>query len=198
MNRSVRCKPLIIACLGVLAALSVGAADAPNSARPFTLSKETTAITEPLKADGTVDYVAAISQLYGGKVTRDDNGYVTWLKATGADSLQTSIRARTLAALGVDPADLPRNGLDKNVPDDLPDKPWKAADNAAVAAFLSANDKSLDLAVTASQKPAWWDTAMSTDGTIGQVLLPSLQCLRSGSRALCCRALLRAGSGDFD
>src|SRR5581483_4069627 len=94
---------------------------------------------------------------------------------------------------------LPARGFDdKSEPDDLPTKPWKASDRPAVAAFLSANDKYLDLATQSSLKPAWWDPAASTDGTLGNVLLPSLNHERMVSRALCARALLRQGNNDFD
>src|SRR5439155_10363253 len=103
-----------------------------------------------------------------------------------------------LAALGIAETDLPKTGLGDNIPDELPERPWKAGDNPTVAAYLSANEKFLDLAVQASRKPAWWEAAISGDGTVMQVLLPSLNYLRHASRALCCRALLRAGQGDLD
>lgn len=184
--------------LVVLAVLGVCLAQAPAPAVPFTLSKETTAIVGPLKADGTVDYVAAINQLYGNGVTPDNNGYVMWLRAVGTDSLPTTVRAQTLALLGIGQRDVPEKGFDENGPDDFPGRPWKAGDNPGVATYLAANGKFLDLAVAASQKPYWWDTAASVDGTVMQVMLPSLNWLRAVSNALCGRALLQAGAGNFN
>jgi len=191
-------KQVVVGFLVVLAAGGVCLAQTSAHAFPFTLSKETTAIVEPLKADGTVDYVAAINELYGKGVTAENNGYVIWLRAVGTDSLPMTVRGQTLALLGVAPGYLPEKGFDDNGPDDFPEKPWKAGDNAGVATYLAANGKFLDLAVASSQKPAWWDTASSVDGTVIQVMLPSLNWLRTVSGALCGRALLQAGAGNFD
>jgi hypothetical protein len=186
-----------IAALAVIAA-GVCLGELAQAAVPFTVSKETTAIVGPLKGDGTVDYVAAINQIYGKGVTAENNGYVIWLRVVGTDALPGSVRLKTLAILGVAQQDLPAKGMDQKIPDDLPERPWKAEDNPEVAAYLTANNQFLDLAVEASQKPMWWDTAVSPDGTLGQVLLPSLNWLRGVSNALCSRALLREGQGDFD
>ena len=40
----------------------------------LTVSKETPTSTGPLRADGSVDYVAALNELYGAGVTADNNG----------------------------------------------------------------------------------------------------------------------------
>src|SRR4051812_15369780 len=51
---------------------------------PFTISNETTAITSPLKANGTPDYVAALNAKYSHGVTPENNGYALFLqKITG-------------------------------------------------------------------------------------------------------------------
>jgi hypothetical protein len=62
--------------------------------------------------------------------------------------------------------------------------------------LISANDKYLDLATQASLTS--WNPTVSPDGTLGQALLPSLIHERIVTRAICARALLRAGNNDFD
>src|SRR4051812_16314697 len=47
---------------------------------PFTVGKETTRIVGPLRADGTVDYVAAVNELLSKGVTPENNGFVLWLE----------------------------------------------------------------------------------------------------------------------
>ena len=60
-----------VAVMGQGASAPAGATQAAASqARtvgkaPFTVSKDTTGITGPLRADGTVDYVAALNERYG-------------------------------------------------------------------------------------------------------------------------------------
>src|SRR5580692_5364733 len=125
----------------VLAIVGVGLAQTSVPAVPFSLSKETTAIVGPVKGDGTVDYVAAINELYGKGVTPNNNGYVIFLRAEGTDTLQTSIRAKTLAELGVAQQDFPEKGIDPDFPDGLPQRPWKGAEYPSAASYLAANDK---------------------------------------------------------
>ena len=50
---------------------------------PFTLSKQTTAITSPLNPDGTPDYIGAFNQRYSQGVTPDNNGFALWLQIAG-------------------------------------------------------------------------------------------------------------------
>jgi hypothetical protein len=50
---------------------------------PFTLSKETTAITSPLNPDGTIDYITAINHRWGDNVKPEENAYTAWLETVG-------------------------------------------------------------------------------------------------------------------
>jgi hypothetical protein len=73
---------------------------------PFTLSKETTALTAPLLPDGTPNYVQAVNDYYSQGVTPANNGYVLWLDAvvgTDYNSLSPSICDRVLALTGATP-----------------------------------------------------------------------------------------------
>ena len=60
----------------------------PNSdaklPRPkITISKETTYITEPLRADGCVDYVAAVKRHCSEGVTPENNAAIPFWQAVG-------------------------------------------------------------------------------------------------------------------
>jgi hypothetical protein len=169
---------------------------------PFTVSAETTAITGPLREDGTVDYIAALNQHYGQNVTPDNNGFVEYLRAIGPKSYPSSIRSRSIALLGATNLDVTATGW-KAYPGDGPldrtnIRSWKPKDFPAYADYLKAQGPWLDLAEQAAAKPQWWAPSVSTNGTFGQILLPELNTMRGISMALCSRALLRANQGDFD
>lgn len=74
----------------------------------FTISRETTFLTEPLNEDGTINYVAAQNEYYGRGVTPQNNAAVLLLQAVGPQMLVEETRRRTLAQLGI--ASLPEGG----------------------------------------------------------------------------------------
>lgn len=84
----------------------------PAASRParikVTISKETTYVLGPLNRDGTVNYVAAVNEMYGRGVTADNNAAIPLLRALGPASLDAKTREFTLKALGL--ADLPEKG----------------------------------------------------------------------------------------
>src|SRR5262245_13901337 len=49
----------------------------------FTVGKETTHVTEPLRKDGTIDYAAALNQRLSRGVTPENNTNVLFWKALG-------------------------------------------------------------------------------------------------------------------
>ena len=55
---------------------------------PLVISKETTYITEPLRSDGTPDYVAALNQRLSKGVTPENNAAVLFWKAAGRGQYQ--------------------------------------------------------------------------------------------------------------
>ena len=59
----------------------------------LTVSRETTVLLGPLNPDGTVNYVAALNQMYGEGVTPENNAAVLLIQAGGPD--QTYPRAYT-------------------------------------------------------------------------------------------------------
>jgi len=189
----------MLAALVINSTIAIGAIGAEQPA--FAVSKETTAITGPLRDDGSLDYVAALNQRFGQGVTPENNGFVLWLRVMGAREPQ-SIRKQTLAMCGV-PAQTNlgpgwKDYTGKTPLDEQPARMWKAEDYPAYAAYLNRQEDLLAVAAQAAAKPQWWAPSVSLDGTVMQILLPELNVMRQVSRTLCGRALLRAQQGDFD
>jgi hypothetical protein len=193
-------------CAVMLAAIAIISAPAGvaigTQTPPFTISKETTAITAPLRDDGSVDYVAALNQRFGQGVTPENNGFVLWLRVMGTRGTPQSTRKQTLALCGVpEQTNLGPGWKDftgKTPLDEQPMRMWKAQDYPAYAAYLARQEDVLAFAAQAASKPQWWAPSVSLDGTVMQILLPELNPLRGVSLTLCGRALLRAQQGDFD
>lgn len=80
-------------------------------------------------------------------------------------------------------------------------RPWTAADHPRIAAWLTANEGPLALAVEASRRPHYYNPLVSRrdkdgkPGTLIGVLLPGVQKVREVAAALTCRAMLRVGEG---
>jgi hypothetical protein len=81
--------------------------------------------------------------------------------------------------------------------------PWKAADDADLMAWLQANEKPLAIVAEGVLRPTYYNPLVSSQKSarsprlIGS-LLPSVQKLREVCNALACRAMVRAGAGDYD
>ena len=74
-----------------------------NEKPEVTLSAETTYFVEPVHADGTVNYVAALNARYGEGVTPDTNAAVVLLSAVGPRLLDDAVRDKTAELMGVEP-----------------------------------------------------------------------------------------------
>jgi len=70
---------------------------------PFTIAKDTTYLTEPLRADGYVDYVAALNQRNSQGVTSENNAVVLLWKATGPSEIPPQQREAYFKLLGIPP-----------------------------------------------------------------------------------------------
>jgi RNA polymerase sigma factor (sigma-70 family) len=186
-------------------------APAARGPAPFTVGKNTTAIASPLRADGTVDYIAALNERYGKGVTPENNGFVVWVDVMGADEIRPEWREQMLKLAGVKSpkakgwegyTDGKLSGLEVKRRDAEVSVAqrhlWKAADHPQLAAFLKDRERLLALATEAAAKPRWWEPAASKNETMMWVLLPELQSMRDVSNTLWARAMLRAGEGDFD
>ena len=69
----------------------------------FTLSKETTYVTEPLRKDGTVDYVAALNALSKRGVTAENNAAVVLYQVVGPGDIRSELRPVYFKQLGIAP-----------------------------------------------------------------------------------------------
>ena len=89
-----------------------------------TVSKDTTYFTEPLRADGGVDYVAAFNRRCSEGVTPENNAAVALWRASGPKDLDKNIRKQYFQMLGI--AELPEKGDYLAFFDDFPE--YKAAE----------------------------------------------------------------------
>ncbi len=195
----------VIVALAVLASIPAWAQQggAATSRPKFTLSKETTAITSPLNADGTPDYVGALNAKYSQGVTPENNGFVVWLEAVGTrwqdGNIADAARDRVLAMCGAKAT--PPDGVIwkgytqylidvKKLTDQwrLPDERWNAALNEMkharfelwtreqhpdFAEYLTANNKWLDKMVEATSRPKWWSPAVNREEHPKMMSLPN-------------------------
>jgi len=197
--------------------------------KPFvavTISRETTYITQPLRKDGYVNYVAALNQRIGAGVTPANNAAVLFLKAMGPDQILPQFRAEYCRLLEIEP--LPAKGdyyipanicvktvsnAARPVPPQGEEKeqdvyttqvtpamkrPWSRNVFPALVGWLAANEKPLALLVEASKRPRRYDPLIPENGCVISTLLPMLNQHREAARALTVRAMLRAGDGKPD
>jgi beta-lactamase regulating signal transducer with metallopeptidase domain len=228
-NVTLRLSRAGLAALGMLAlALAPGwAQSVPATGRArFTVSKETTVITEPLNADGTPDYAGALNALNSAGVTPENNGFTLWIEIVGTRvedgqlSAKTRERAMTMVGAKETPAgaevwktyyeylDQTKHLSQKRV-DALQDEMnrlrlelWTATDHPEFADYLKANEPWLKKIAEAAARPKWWWPTVSGGGNERQVmistLLPSLGKLREAAYTIGGRATLRGAAGDFE
>jgi hypothetical protein len=214
-------RPLLIlpalAFLGTTAFAQSAPATTPQKL-PFTISKETTRITAPLRPDGTVDYLAALNQKYSQGVTPENNGFVLWLQLTGTGEHVIDPKGKKALLKMCGAADTPPGALvwesyadyvyrTKPVAEATPiaevivpasKGPWRAKDHPDLASFLMKQEKLLTLAGQAVERPRWWVPSITDGRTALSALIPSLGLYRDVALALSARALLRAANGDID
>ncbi|HEY4761557.1 MAG TPA: hypothetical protein VIH42_13325 [Thermoguttaceae bacterium] len=152
---------------------------------PFTISKETTYLVEPLREDGYVDYVGVLNKLCREGVTPENNAVVPLLQAVGPDVIFVSHREQFFHMLGIEP--LPEQGDylipfeeylkqinsakgESATPEDptkkdeqidqfykAVDGPWTEDQYPIVAAWLKANQIPLEKIREATQRPKFYD-----------------------------------------
>jgi hypothetical protein len=72
-------------------------------------------------------------------------------------------------------------------------RPWRRGDFPGLADYLQSNERLLNLAVEAAEKPKWWVPAVEIEG---QLCVQNTRSLREVALVLCARAAGRAGAGD--
>jgi hypothetical protein len=140
------------------------------------ISPETTVLTGPLNADGTVNYLAALNEMASEGVTPENNAAVPLMKALGPDFLPgpeycpPEVEEEFYSRLGMTP--LPEVGeyfvlledwcAGQASPASAPDleeqlkkimeSPWAAEDFPKIAAWLRANQGPLDRIAAATRR----------------------------------------------
>jgi hypothetical protein len=184
------------------------------------VSRETTFITEPLRKDGSVDYLAALNQRYSQGVTPENNAAMLFLQAMGPGEINKDIRERFFKMLGIEPLaekglylehfpefferkhpEIPAPNLSKIASkqyERIMDRPWSKTEFPVAAGWLEENQLQLDVIVAATKRPRFY-TPMLTYGGEGGLLIATLLPLarqsRDAARALRARAMFRIDSG---
>ena len=176
----------------------------------FTICKETTYITEPLRNDGFVDYVAALNQVSSQGVTPESNAAVLFWKAVGPGEIVPEYREKYFQMLGIPPLpekgdyfidlDALRAGRRFNYTwDQLTQagtRPWSAKEFPVIAAWLAANEKPLAMLLDASKRPRRYDPlCWEEKSSVIGVPQPAHLQYRDVARALCAQAMLRLSEG---
>ena len=92
---------VVLAVIVLIGWVRLNLAIASSSGPPFTISRETTRIVEPLRADGYVDYCAALNAICAAGVTPENNAVVAIWQVLGPKSISADDRQRYFELLGV-------------------------------------------------------------------------------------------------
>ncbi len=196
-------------------------AEKPKAAVPppkITISKETTWATEPLRADGTVEYLEAVNRLFSKGVTPENNACVLLYQAMGPSPEGRRQPDAFFRRMGIEP--LPEEGLyfqylgqwvreqpgaakDVNAVNDMQTKsgerPWTKAEFPLIAEWLKQNEIPLRTIELATERPKYFSPLVGTDaepdGALIAVLLPGVQKSRELARALASRAMWELAEG---
>lgn len=213
---------IVLVLLLVVAALLLAwrrSCSSSGSSIRVTISKDTTYITEPLRADGYPDYVAALNQRFSEGVTPENNSAVLFWKAIGPRELGGKYREKHFKMLGIPP--LPGTGdyfiedwMEREVKaeenlewryqlkkqyDSAIERPWSKQEFPVWAEWLSANEKPLAMLAEAFKRSRRYDPLIADeDGTVISILLPGVQASRDVAGALIARAMLRLHQGKTD
>jgi len=187
--------------------------------RGYTISRETTYFTGPLKADGTIDFVAAVNEHFSKGVTPENNAardIIPLLDVLDFGTPPTELRDPILRSLGLDPADHPVGKTFRDVGsyfnrsqneieefnkwyDEALERPWTARELPEVAKWLDANEAVFTKISAATRKSQYFVPFTVSDDTdsLIQILLPDVQTTRSQARAYAVRVNRRIGEGDW-
>ncbi len=194
----------------------------PKAAVPppkITISKETTWATEPLRADGTVDYLEAVNRRFSKDVTPENNACVLLYQAMGPSPEggkgQPDLFFRRMGVQPI-PADgkyfqslaawartQPNPPPDNNALNDMESKsgerPWTKAEFPLVAEWLKQIEIPLRTVELATERPKYFSPLVGTDaepdGALIAVLLPGVQRSRALARTLASRAMWELAEG---
>ena len=197
----------------------------PKAAVPvpkITVSKETTWATEPLRADGSVDYLEAVNRLFSKDVKPENNACVLLYQAMGPSpeggkgqpdfffrrmgSEPLPPNGSYFQSLGTWARAQPTPPQDNNALNDMQSKsaerPWTKAEFPLIAEWLKQNEVPLRTIELATERPKYFSPLVGTDaepdGALIAVLLPGVQKSRDLARALASRAMWELAEGSQD
>lgn len=153
-----------------------------NRRPPFTVAKETTQITEPLRADGYPDYSAAIERILSEGVKPESNAALAIFRIVGPRCVTRELRPQLAKKLGEDPFAASEKGfvdhgtfrrrLEKDNAAQAAQferqraraliAPWNDGEFPAVARWLQENDGSLDELRGAIKRPHFFAPYLQT------------------------------------
>ncbi len=191
-----------------------------------TISKETTYLTEPLRTDGYIDYIAAMNQRASQGVTPENNASVLFWQAVGPRAIDPENREKFFKLLGMPiPAEkgayfvdldqfvehavpanrIPDDGSEETEKDDVSEqsataseRPWSKDEFPALAQWIAANEKPFALLSAAAKRPRRYDPLIvGADESLVSALLPAVQEYRHVARAFVIRAMLRVNEGQL-
>jgi len=212
--KRVRCLWAIWAAVGLGAQVVCGEAATTRPGLPFTISKETTVITEPLRKDGTPDYVAALNKVFGSGVSPEENGFVAWLEIMGTEKmLDARTRAEVLALSGAKETSAKYQPVrefvlktlrkDEATAEKLSSaieeagrRVWREEELAEVAAYIKAQEEALNQMNAAAKRAKWWAPYVSPDGSVMYMLIANAGGTREAAQVLAARALRRLEGGE--
>lgn len=168
------------------------------------IGKDTTVLTEPLDADGYVDFQAYLNDVLSEGATTENNAAVLLWHAYGPAYILKEHRKEFFKHLGIDL--LPEQGdYFRNFEEFVDDgklrvfaglaRSWTKNEFPDVARWLVANDRALALVVTASKRPKLYQPLVGGSPIMEQPL-PHLRPAGEVARALAARAMLRVGEGN--
>jgi hypothetical protein len=220
-----RRRRLWVTVLGILASLAVSLLCAawPGSST-FTVSTETTYVTEPLDKHGYVDYVTALNERLRKGITPETNANVLIWQALGPHPEGGTMPPEYFQWLGIESPPEEgeylvswRNYLKEHVQfndakereayDDRMTRatkaPWTPEEEPELADWLNRNEKPLALVTEATRRPQYYNPLIpkrTEDWSPGLLdsLLPNVQRCREVAAALACRAMLRVAEGKVD
>ena len=176
----------------------------------ITIGYDTTRITGPVNADGTVNYVAYLNAKYSEGVTKENNAAIPLLKIAGPEVLEAKVRDQVLDALDMDLSDpniskfvLAKDhfgDLDYDIFTKPTTAPWSADDHPAIASWLELNTEPLKQLVAASKLPRFYIPLVSayTPPTLASASTLSLGPFHDIAPALAARAMLRLSADNID
>ncbi len=198
----------LVAVAAFHAAIGPGSAfaQAEQKAR-ITIGKDTTFVTEPVDAEGYINYVAAIDRKLREGVTAENNANVPIRLMLGERELSERLKGQYYALLGIPAPEDPQSrivsqgdilaefGRDRiEELGEVMRNPWVEGDSDLAASWISRNTGVIADIRAAAARPQWYSPALPQDGRMVEVLLPDVQNARIVVRLLTANAMLNLGN----